>query len=144
MGNNITGSKDPRKFKHRAAFHSAGAWKLWVSNLVEEACKTNYFSSSRGAAICLRIALEQVINIQLLGRNYARPRQFKPLERAMVDAVHAGRLREQDGSKGLAERIKDLGDTAAHPQAGGRALSESRVDLAIGDMETLLELVNSV
>jgi len=112
--------------------------------LVEEACKTNYFNGSRGAAICLRIALEQVVNIKLLGKDYNRPKRFKPLERAMTEAINAGRLNDQNGSKTLAERIKDLGDNAAHPQIGGTPVLESRVDLAIGDMERLLELVNVV
>ena len=46
----------------------------------------------------------------------------------------------------MAENIKDLGDKAAHPHTAGSSVpvTESRVDLAIQDMERLLELVNVV
>ena len=96
MGNSITSSKPPHLFKHRTILTSAGSWKEEVSKLVEEACKTNYLNSSRGAAICLRIALEQVVNVKLLGKNFNRPKKFNPLERAMTAAVKSGKLKALD------------------------------------------------
>jgi len=143
MGNKIVGCKsiarsripgtlgrferDPRLF-----------WKFEISQLLDEARTSNYLGfGERGAAICLRIILEKVINIHLLGKDPKRPRKFPRLENSVNQAI-------QQGSLDLTEQketsdIKLLGDAAAHPAAYPQTLvTAGRVDYAIQQMEELL------
>jgi hypothetical protein len=105
---------------------------------------SNYLGfGERGAAICLRIILEKVINIHLLGRNAKRPRSFPHLERALKQAVDNRYI--DNTSRQTIVDIKLLGDAAAHPAAyGNYPVTAARVDYAMLQLESLLNSLGVV
>jgi hypothetical protein len=119
------------------------AWKKEVGDLVEEARQSNYLLQHRGAAICLRIALEKVVNIHILLKTEP-PRRWGGLERNIENASAAGRL--QGTALDFANKIKSLGDNAAHPWTSSGPLlpTPGRVEQALGWMQEFLVQVGVV
>jgi hypothetical protein len=149
MGNEIVGAKSIRRSRvpgvlGRFRGNATLFWKYEVGQLFDEARMSNYLGfGERGAAICLRIILEKVINIHLLGRDPKHPRRFPNLERAMKQAVDNHYL--DNTSHQTIAGIKLLGDAAAHPAAyGNYPVTAARVDYAMLQLEGLLNSLGVV
>jgi len=146
MGNRIEGVKAMRRFKHQATLRSNRSqndWRVELSDIGEEACTSNYLDSYRAAAICLRIALENIVNIHLLQTSKDKPEDFGSLEKKLKKAEELPGSRLGTSAKECADYIRRLGNGAAHPGAPDSVLPiESNVVKGIKKLEDLIELVN--